>query len=148
SETDDKPVKNGSDKMEHFAFNEGEFISRLKKAGENPNLQEIQLKEFTSAYLRFFNNIKKVAPTIKTERGFALMLDLAYQHGPANAIKLVERALKEDTSQLTENQLLLRVAELSIERAKFAYNNFSAAIKLRRQTFLTTPYFSDTELGF
>jgi hypothetical protein len=121
---------------------------RFEKAGKEPSLQKIQLREYTDVYLRFMNELRVFAPEIKSERGVAFMLDLAFQMGTRNAKKFFMRA-KESGPKSTESELLQQIARLSTESLKGRLpSGVQQTIYRRRQTFLTSPFLSDKALGY
>lgn len=117
------------------------WLSRFKRAGEDPKLQKIQLKIFTDEYLKFMEELRQFAPEIQSERGVAFMLDLAFQHGTMNARKIFDSVRQPG---LKEMELLRLMQDESARRSP----RFSEAIYRRRQSFITSPFLSDTVLGF
>jgi hypothetical protein len=125
-------------------LNREPWVTRFKLASQEPAFQAIQYEEHTADYLSFVGELRRFAPQVKTERGVAFMLDLAYQMGLTNAKNFVAKVQKEGSSR-TEAELLRRVADLSVRRAP---PNLRPSVKRRREMFLSTPYFSDKVLGF
>lgn len=130
-----------------FKLNEEPWLSRFKKAGENPRLQAVQLREFTDMNLRYMDELKLIAPAVKTERALAFLLDIAYQLGVKNARKMLEQAVRERPDQ-NESELLAYVAEITTKYATRFQEDYARDSERRRQLFLTTPVLSDQEVGF
>jgi hypothetical protein len=128
-------------------LNREPWVSRFKEAGKEPAFQAIQLREYSDLYLSFGNELPQFAPEIKTERGVAFMLDLAFNVGTRNAKNFFLQAKAAGPTQ-NEIELLRRIAEISVENIRRRLREIAPAISRRRQMFLTTPFFSDKELGF
>jgi len=128
-------------------LNREPWVSRFKEAGTEPTFQAIQLREYSDLYLKFENELLQFAPEIKTERGVAFMLDLAFNVGTRNAKNYFLQAKAAGPTQ-NEIELLRRIAEISVEHIRRRFSRIAPGISRRRQMFLTTPFFSDKELGF
>ena len=109
-------------------------------------LQAVQLRDFTEVYLRYLDELNRIAPIVKTERGLAFLLDIAYQMGTNNAKKALEEAQQRPAQN--ESGLLARVKEITMQRVKRFSGPIAKTTDRRRQVFLTSPYLSDQELGF
>jgi hypothetical protein len=123
------------------------WLTRFKKASENPALQAVQLRDFTDVYLKYLDELNRIAPSVKTERGIAFLLDVAYQMGINSAKKAIEEAQRQGTGQ-SESELLKRVEEITMQRMRRFPPQIARVTERRRQLFLGTPYLSDQELGF
>jgi hypothetical protein len=130
-----------------FNLTEEPWISRFKQAAENPALEAVQLAAFTDVYLKYLDELRSIAPIVRTERGIAFLLDIAYQMGVTSANKALEEAQHEPAPQ-TESELLQRVKEITMQRMRRFGQPIVRAVERRRQLFLTTPFLSDQELGF
>src|SRR6185295_13013849 len=93
-------------------LNREPWVSRFKEAGTEPTFQAIQLREYSDLYLKFENELLQFAPEIKTERGVAFMLDLAFNVGTRNAKNYFLQAKAAGPTQ-NEIELLRRIAEIS-----------------------------------
>ena len=125
-------------------LNREPWLSRFKNAGQDPALQAIQLKEHTDMYLSFMDEMRVFAPEIKTERGVAFMLDLAFYRGTRMAKKIFAEA-KQSGAGLNEPELLRHIAEISKNLTSYVLSTWT---QKRHQMFLTTPFLSDKVLGF
>jgi TIR domain. len=129
-----------------FNLIDEQWLNRFRKAGANPALQAVQLRDFTEVYLRYLDELNRIAPIVKTERGLAFLLDIAYQIGTGSAKKVLEEAQQRPAQN--ESELLARVKELTVQRVKRFSGPIAKVTERRRQTFLASPYLSDQELGF
>ena len=129
-----------------FNLTDEQWLERFRKAGENPALQAVQLRDFTEIYLRYLDELNRIAPVVKTERGLAFLLDIAYQMGTGNAKKALEEA--QERPAQSESELLARVKEITMQHMKRFSGPIAKITDRRRQTFLASPYLSDQELGF
>jgi hypothetical protein len=74
------------------------------------------------------------------------MLDVTIQQGIGAVRTFVQQVLATHPD-VTESELLFQVQELSVARATRLGESISRLIRLRRERFRTTPYFSDSPLG-
>ena len=131
-------------------LNREPWVTRFKLAAQEPAFQAVQFEEYGAEYLSYMKELSQVAPEVKSERGLAFMLDMVIHHGTAVTKRLLKEAQGEAPNQ-TEAELLRRVAELSVKhvsRLKSLSPNIEKNTRRRRQMFLSTPFFSDKELGF
>jgi hypothetical protein len=126
-------------------LNREPWLTRFQKAGQEPALQAVQLKAHTDMYLGFMDELRVLAPEIKTERGVAFMLDLALYRGTNMAKKILSEA-RQSGPRLNEPELLRRIAEISASSSP--QGTIAAWTQRRHQMFLTTPFLSDKVLGF
>ena len=110
-------------------------------------MQAVQLKAFNDINLKYLNELSAIAPNVKTERGVAFLLDIAYQMGVSSAKKAIEEAQHEPVAQ-NESEFLRRLKDITMKRVQRFGQPIVRAIERRRQLFLTTPILSDQELGF
>jgi hypothetical protein len=87
-------------------------------------------------FQRSMRQLATAAPEVRTERGFAFMLDVATQFGDAGMKSLIQRARAPG---LTEQTLMQRVGDLSVKRMP----RYSAESRRRRTIFLETPLLLD-----
>jgi hypothetical protein len=147
-EDDVTDTATGTNTSQEIELTEEPWLSRLKEAGNDPKLQAIQYQEYSKDYLQFLARLKEIAPNIKSERGIAFMLDLKYQMGSNAAIRMIEKSKRQLGSKGSEAALLESIKNLSVEMMERRRSNFTRAVKMRRENFLNSPYFSDKELGF
>jgi len=119
---------------------------RFMNAGTDVSLQKIQIGTATVAFQKSIALLQVFAPEIRSERGFAFMLDLANQHGDGGAESIFKRVRKPG---LTEAELLAAMADESAARvrAQFGEGPDLKATIARRTAFRTTPILSDNSLG-
>ena len=140
-------AQRGKDADPEFNLTDESWISRFQKAAQNPALQAVQLKAFNDINLKYLNELSAIAPNVKTERGIAFLLDIAYQMGVNSAKKAIEEAQHEPVAQ-NESEFLRRLKDITMKRVQRFGQPIVRAIERRRQLFLTTPILSDQELGF
>jgi hypothetical protein len=127
-------------------LNREPWVTRFKLASQEPAFQAVQFEEYSPDHLGLLEELRQVAPEVKSERGLAFMLDMVIQHTLEVTKGLFKEARDEAPNQ-TEAELLRRVAALSVESVTLGPEEVEAT-RRRRQKFLDTPFFSDKELGF
>jgi len=119
--------------------------SRFEQMGRNQDLQKVQIREASGAFQASLDRIRRDAPMVSSQRGFAFMLDLANQHGDAGASSIYRAAARPG---LAEPDVLAAMEQESVRRvaSQFGTSSNEAASTLnRRQFFRTTPWLSDAE---
>ena len=140
-------AQRGQNADPEFNLTDESWIGRFQKAAQNPQLQAVQLKAFNDINLKYLNELSAIAPNVKTERGIAFLLDIAYQMGVTSAKKAIEEAQHEPIAQ-NESEFLRRLKDITMKRVQRFGQPIVRAVERRRQLFLTTPILSDQELGF
>lgn len=120
--------------------------SRFKKAGEDPGWQSIQVNYYNMYFVDFMNKLKIIAPQVRSERGIAFLLDLAWEISPYFAEKFIKEVNNAQPS-LSEFDLVLAVLKATKEKATTREYNLGPASLVRRWLLLLTPYLSDAPVG-
>jgi hypothetical protein len=124
-------------------------VLRFKAALQNPKFQTAQVSTAAAAFLEAAKSLSKVAKKIKTERGFAFLLDLANQHGPGGAKSIYTAAVKD---AMTEKEALEAMAQESVARIRKKFppkagekeSVFERGGRERREFYLHTNLLQDT----
>jgi peptidoglycan hydrolase-like protein with peptidoglycan-binding domain len=116
--------------------------ARFLAAGEDRDLQQVQLDLAISDFTASMTALQAEAPAIRSERGVAFMLDVANQHGDAGAKSILQQV---QTPGLSEASLLAAVQTESIARvrAQFGEGKETASTTARRTAFRTSALLSD-----
>jgi peptidoglycan hydrolase-like protein with peptidoglycan-binding domain len=134
--------KEGRTTDRHFDLTSPRWLDRFAAAALDPALQRIQVRCAIRAFDRSLRAIRKYAPLVKSERGFAFMLDVANQHGDAGAESIVRIMGAVDT----EAELLAAIEKESMRRIVHQFGPYSdqaTACLDRRQAFRTTALLDD-----
>ena len=117
------------------------WISRFHQAGLSRDLQRVQVNTALRAFRESFQRLQAFAPQIRSERGIALMLDLANQHGDGGAKDILAKAQKPG---LSEADLLLAIENESVMRvrAQFGEGAEVQSTQNRREAFRTSSLLS------
>ncbi len=120
-----------------FELTKDPWKSRLLALGASPAMQTVQLDLATIAYGRQFPSIAASAPLIRSERGYAFLLDLANQFGPGRIAEHYKTAAQQGT---TEAEILKQLEDAFTNLAR---PQFQPQVQARREFFRTTPLLSD-----
>jgi hypothetical protein len=116
---------------------------RFIRAGTDRVWQRTQVFEATSAFRSSCNAIRSAAPLIRSERGYAFLLDVANQHGNGGMRNICAKVTRPDQD---EEELMAAVARESIRRVRAQFGEDSAAARStedRRTRFRESPLLSD-----
>ena len=119
--------------------------ARFIAAGNDRNLQLAQLETAAADFRASFARLQVLAPSIRSERGVAFMLDVANQHGDAGAADIFRTV---QAPGMSEGDLLAAVEQESVSRvrAKFGDGPETASTRARREAFRSNPALSDDPL--
>jgi len=142
------------------------WTQRFIDAGRDRELQKVQIEVALANFRELAADVRRFAPLIRTERGFAFMIDLANQHGSAGAESIFKAVFKEGNSEKTAleemskesvtrsvNNHKLRLKKLvesgkmTEEQSKRNEKEFERGVTVRRKFFRTTPFFSDSDFN-
>lgn len=125
------------------------WVGRFRALGLDPVFQRAQttlaLEDFSAAMRAF----APLVPTVRSERGFAFLLDVANQHGNGGLADILA-TVRSRVAPVGEAALLLAVQDESVARLarQFGAGNPNVVATLRRRvSFRTTPLLSDLPLG-
>jgi hypothetical protein len=105
----------------------------------------VQLEEATSAFRRSLADIRREAPVARSERGIAVLLDVANQHGDGG-LRSICAACR--TPAVEESAFLHAVHTESVRRVQAQFGDGSAEMRSthdRRERFRTSGLLSDVE---
>jgi hypothetical protein len=112
--------------------------SRLIALGASPAMQRVQVDLASEAYLNELTALTASAPTIRSERGLAFLLDLANQFGPGRIGPQYKSAALPGA---TEAAILKQLEDAFTNLAR---QQFQPQVRARREFFRTTPLLSDS----
>ncbi len=105
--------------------------------GASPAMRTVQLDLASIAYGRQLPAIAASAPRIRSERGYAFLLDLANQFGPGRIAQQYKSAAQPGA---TEAEILKQLEDAFTNLAR---PQFQPQVRARREFFRTTPLLSD-----
>jgi hypothetical protein len=116
--------------------------ARFIAAGNDPDLQRVQIDTAIAAFKNSIARVNAFAPRIQSERGIAFMLDLANQHGDGGAESIFR---KVDAPGLSNDDLLTALQQESVARvrAQFGDGAVVQSTLARREAFRKSPALSD-----
>lgn len=123
-----------------FELTQNPWKSKLKALGANPAMQRVQLAVASDVYSKELTAIQAYAQAIRSERGFAFLLDLANQFGAGRVEQHYEAAAQPGA---TEADILMRLED---EFTTIARPQFQPQVRARREFFRTTTTLSDQPL--
>jgi len=138
-----KPRGGTNDKGEtvdpKFDLIEEPWLGRFRRAAQDQALQRVQLQTATAAFELSRQRLRQYAPTLRSEREIAFMLDLANQHGDGGAKSIFWAAGPQLLGM--ENESVKRVAEQFGAGSKAV-----ASTRARRTAFRTSTLLSDVSV--
>lgn len=140
------------------------WTQRFINAGRDRELQKIQIEVALAKFREIAADVRRFAPLIRTERGFAFMVDLANQHGSGESIfkavfaegmsekTALEEMSKESVTRAVNNhrlrlKKLVEGGKMTEEQSKRNEKEFERGVTDRRKFFRTTPFFSDSDFN-
>jgi hypothetical protein len=117
------------------------WISRFRQAALTARFQQTQVQEALAAFQASYNDLRRYAPEIRSERGVAFLLDVANQFGDGGASRLYSSAHRQGMSEM---EILEAVADASVEEVG---DPFQTGVRTRRDLFLHSSLLSDSDFS-
>ena len=124
-----------------FELTEDPWKSKLEALETSPAMQRVQIDLASNVYLNELTRARGYAHEIRSERGFAFLLDLANQFGAGRVVQQYKIAGQPDT---TEHEILKRLEDAFTNIAR---PEFQPQVRTRREFFRTTAMLSDEPLA-
>lgn len=144
---DPKDPTNGTTTDENFNLIRPPWKERFANASLSVPLQKIQVEIARQAFAAQIASLRTYATNIRSERGFAFMIDLGNQHGISGAQSVYQAVV---TAAVTEDEALAKVADESHRRVRNQYGEGSAeerGTRERRDFFRTTTLLSTADFN-
>jgi peptidoglycan hydrolase-like protein with peptidoglycan-binding domain len=119
------------------------WAHRFGAAGRHCELQKVQIRTARRAFEVSTAQIRAFAPSLRSERALAFMLDVANQHGDGGARRIFQAV---NQAGLSESHLLAAVQNESVARVKAQFgaeSNEAKSTRNRREAFRTSAILSD-----
>jgi peptidoglycan hydrolase-like protein with peptidoglycan-binding domain len=132
---------NGMSIDPNFELTHDFWKTRLQNLGANAAMQRVQISLASEVYSKQLVSIEAYAHAIRSERGFAFLLDLTNQFGDPHV-----RQHYKATAQpgVTEAEILKKLEDTFTTLAR---PRFQPQVRARREFFRTTRLLSDQPLG-
>jgi hypothetical protein len=120
-----------------FELTKDPWRSRLQALGVIPAIQRVQIDLAAESFTSELARVQQYAFGIRSERGFAFLLDLANQFGGARVAREYARNVNAPD---TEAEILRKMGEVF---SRLASPRFQPQVRARREFFRTTTILSD-----
>ena len=124
-----------------FELTKDPWKTRFDALAAHRAMQRVQIDLATEAYAAELQRVRRCASGIRSERGFAFLLDLANQFGAGRvAQQYAQKAAPGDS----EASILIKLEDAFTELSN---PQFQPQVRARRDFFRTTPMLSDQPLA-
>jgi hypothetical protein len=120
-----------------FELTKDPWKRKLEALGASPAMQRVQVDLASQVYASELAAIGNYAPQIRSERGYAFLLDLANQFGAGRVRQYYTRAAQR---AITEGEMMKRMEDAFTALAR---PQFQPQVRTRREFFRTTSLLSD-----